>query len=50
MDKKILKGVSVGATVVGAIITIVGSLASAKVQDIELDEKVAKAVESLKVD
>lgn len=49
MNKTILKGISVGATVVGAIITVAGSLASAKLQDLELDEKVAKAVENLNV-
>lgn len=49
MDKKILNGIKVGATVVGAIITIVGNLASAKLQDQELEEKIAKAVENLNV-
>ena len=46
MNKQILKVVSLGATVAGAIVSVAGALASSKLQDLELDEKVRKAVES----
>ena len=50
MNKKTLKVISMGATVVGAIVSVAGAVAGAKLQDLELAEKVAEAVEKLKVD
>lgn len=47
MDKSILKGISVAATVVGAIVTVAGSLASARLQDLEIEEKVLQAIEQM---
>lgn len=50
MNKKALKVISMGATVVGAIVSVAGAIAGTKLQDLELAEKVAEAVEKLKVD
>lgn len=45
MDKKILKGISIGTTVLSAIIAVAGNVVGAKLQDQELEEKVLKVVE-----
>ena len=47
MNKKALKIVSMGATVVGAIVSVAGAIAGAKLQDLEIAEKVAEAVEKI---
>lgn len=49
MNKKVLKAVSVGATVVGAIVSIAGALAGNKLQDLEMVEQIRKAVENQKL-
>lgn len=45
MSKEVLKVISIGATVAGAIVSVAGALAGTKLQDLELEEKVRKAVE-----
>lgn len=49
MDKKVLKGVSFGLTIVGLAISAAGSVVGAKLQDIEIQEKVNEVVEKLNV-
>lgn len=48
MDKKtILSAVTIGTTIVSAIASIAGAIASGKKADMELTEKVEKAVANL---
>lgn len=49
MDSKLIKFIGVGATVVGAIASVVGSVATKKETDNKIAEECAKAVaEALK--
>ena len=46
MDKvKLLKGIGIGATVVGALITLIGDFAGTVYQDIEINQKIDEGLD-----
>lgn len=47
MDKSKLKAISMITTGIGAVVTVIGSLASIKLQELEIEEKVSKAFEQM---
>lgn len=47
MDKSVLKIISVTTTVVGAIATVAGAIAGMKITELEIEEKVGKAIDQI---
>ena len=47
MNDKLMKGIGLGATIVGAIATVVGNVVGQKQQDAKITEAATKAVSDL---
>lgn len=47
MNDKLMKGLGIGATVLGAIATVVGNVVGQKQQDAKIQEAATKAVSDL---
>ena len=43
-NKKVLKGISIGTTIIGAIAGVASQFADSKISSLELDEKIAEAL------
>lgn len=44
LNGKVIKGIGIAASVVGAVVTVVGNWAGEKQQDMKIAEKVAEAL------